>query len=106
MDHTEQLRRTRSEFERRAVPVRTGHMALPTPAPSDRPATAGTRHRSAPCLRCFSPRSSAEQCRALITAFEVGGDPRKRFRGSAAEVIAAFGEPRRLERTVQHPVDD
>ncbi len=107
MDPVEQLRRARSEFQRRLAQVRTNHLALPTPCSEWTVRTLlahviGGDHAYVALLH----GSNAEQFRALLAGFEVGDDPLKQFRRSAAEVIAAFGEPGALERTVQHPMGE
>ncbi|MDQ4033016.1 MAG: TIGR03086 family metal-binding protein [Actinomycetota bacterium] len=107
MDPVEQLRRARSEFQRRVAQVQANHLALPTPCSewtvqSLLAHVIGADHAYVALLH----GSNAEQFRALLAAFEVGDDPLKQFRRSAAEVIAAFGELGALERTVQHPMGE
>lgn len=107
MDPVEQLRRARSEFQRRVVQVRADHVALPTPCSewtvrSLLAHVIGGNHAYVALLH----GSNAEQFRAILAGFEVGDDPLQQFRRSAAEVIAAFGEPGALERTVQHPMGE
>src|SRR5205085_1288717 len=89
----------------RVAQVRANHLALPTPCSEWTVRTLlahviGGDHAYVALLH----GSNAEKFRALLAGFEVGDDPHTRFQRSAAEVIAAFGEPGALERTVQHPM--
>jgi uncharacterized protein (TIGR03086 family) len=105
MNHMEQLRRARVEFERRVAQVRPDHLVLPTPC-SDWTVRQLLAHVIGGDYRYIAPLhgSSAEQLQSILTTFEVGDYPLKQFQHSAAEVITAFSEPDALKGTVEHPI--
>lgn len=107
MDHIEQLRRARSEFERRLIQVRADHLGLPTPC-SEWTVRKLLEHVIAAdyAYVALLYGSSAEQFHSLVATFDMGDDPLTEFQSSAAKVISAFDEPGALERTVQHPIGE
>lgn len=105
MDHIEQLRRARSQFERRLADVRTEHLTLPTPCSQWTVRqllthVIGGDYAYVDLLHGSGP----DQFRSLMDTLDVGDDPLSQFQRSASEVINAFSEPGALERTVAHPM--